>query len=125
MSQANLSRDASGEIAPFLPKLVERLRAAETDVRFAAASRLSDAAWRGQDIQVALPALETLFDDEAVPSSSAKYNPVSTNWLSVGYKATGAVTHHYRQRCGARLSHRRWRSRYGENTSCAPGGGGR
>jgi hypothetical protein len=98
MSQANLSCEASGEIAPFLPELVERLHAAETDLRFTAASRLSDAAWRGQDIQVAIPALETLLNDEAVPSSSAKYNPVSTIWLSVGYKATCAVTHHYRHR---------------------------
>jgi len=98
MSQANLSRDASGEIAPFLPNLVEQLHAAETDLRFAAANKLSDAAWRGQDIELAIPVLETLFDDEAVPSSSAKYNPVSTIWLSVGHKATCAVTHHYRHR---------------------------
>jgi hypothetical protein len=75
-----------------------------TDLRFGAASSLNEAAWRGQDIQEAIPALETLFDDEAVPSWSAKYNPVSTVGLSVGYKATCAVTHHYRhQRDGAAL----------------------
>jgi hypothetical protein len=104
MSPANLSRDASGEITPLLPKLVEQLHAAETDLRFGAANRLSDAAWRGQDIQVAIPALETLLEDEAVPSFNAKHNPVSTVWLSVGYKATCAVAHHYRHRCdGAAL----------------------
>jgi hypothetical protein len=98
MSQANLSHDAGSEIAPLLPELVERLHAAEIDLRFGAASSLNEAAWLREDIQVAIPALETLFDDEAVPSWSAKHNPVSTVWLSVGYKATCAVTHHYRHR---------------------------
>jgi hypothetical protein len=90
--------DARGEIAPFLPKLVELLHAGETDLRFLAANNLSEAARLGHDIQVAIPALETLSDDEAVPSWIAKLKGVKPIWTSVGWKATSAVTHHYRHR---------------------------
>src|SRR5262249_33264712 len=84
--------DASGEIAPFLPKLVELLHTREADLRFVAANKLSEAARRGHDIQVAIPALETLSDDEAVPSWIAKLKGVKPIWTSVGWKATSAVT---------------------------------
>jgi hypothetical protein len=51
--------DASSEIAPFLPKLIELPHAGETDLRFTAAHMLSEAASRGRDIEATMPALET------------------------------------------------------------------
>src|SRR5262249_34624437 len=74
--------------------VLDALGSKEPDIRYAAIEALKNAAWKGGDIEAAIPLLAAVFEDFRFPSHLLKFS-VKNSALSIGCEAARTVAYHH------------------------------